>query len=123
MFQLLKQIIYFDRFTTAKVKSLKSLPIGSWPMINRAENSLHDIADVSKVAAKFSLGINLDRPVREDRLREFENRHVRPTPRAINRKQTQRRYFHSVLIGVAIGHKFAGHFGRRIQTDRLLNVS
>ena len=68
-----------------------SCGFGVGDAIARAHDALDDVVDVGEVAAMVPVVEDVDRLAREDALREQEQRHVRPAPRAVHREEAQAR--------------------------------
>ena len=62
---------------------------GCGDAVHGAHHALDDVARRSEVAPVVAVVEHVDRLAREDVLREQEQRHVRPAPRAVHREEAQ----------------------------------
>ena len=63
--------------------------IGLRDHILHPNHRLDDVVDIGEVALHFAVVVNVDTFSFQHRFRELEQRHIRATPRTINRKEAQ----------------------------------
>src|SRR4029077_20310246 len=91
-------------------------------MIEGPDHPFDDVIDVGKVSAHLSVVVHLDRFSLQNRLCEYEEGHIGPRPRSIDRKKPQTRAGNPIEMRIAMGHKFIGLLARRIERDRMIDV-
>ena len=91
-------------------------------MIKYADDALDNVINIGKVTAVFAMVKDLDRLARQYGFGEFEQRHVRSTPRAIDGKEAQACSGQFVKVAVGVGHKFVGFFAGCIQAERVVYI-
>src|SRR3989344_7290298 len=85
-------------------------------------NSLNNIIDIGEITDHFSVieyryGCSF-----QYALGELEERHVRPSPGAINREEPQAGTGQLVQMRITMRHQFIGLFGCGIEGDRMIHV-
>src|SRR5207248_5035881 len=80
------------------------------------------VVDISEVANHFAFIEDGNRFARENAPREFEERHIRPSPWSIYGKESEARAWQSIEMGVCVGHQLVGFFRRCIKRYGMIDV-
>ncbi len=118
VFNCRDQIFQLYRFAFAKIENVEKRSV----VIERRRHALNDVVDVGVIATCRAVTELIDRLARANFLRELVNRQIRPLPRAVDRKETQRDDAHLIKVRVGRAEQFPGNFTRRIGTDCLRDV-
>src|SRR2546423_6848057 len=86
--------------------------------IHKAQYYTGHVFDMGKVAPHFTMVKKPDWGAFNDRFGKQENRHIGPSPWAINCEEPESRDGKTVKVAVRISHQLVGLFGRGVETDR-----
>ena len=85
----------------------------------RGHGPLNHVVDVSVIAPRRPVAELIDRLTGINAPRELMDRQIRPLPRTVNGKISQRHHVHPVKMRVSRAKKFARDFRRGIRAERL----
>lgn len=83
------------------------------------DNSFDNVVDVGEVPLHVAVVVQRNRGSVQDRAGEFEQGHVRASPRTVDREKTQAGRRNSEERGVGTGHQFTALFRRGVKTYRV----
>ncbi len=87
--------------------------------VGRAHHTFDDVVDESEIALVMAVVEDVDRLAGEDVLREEEERHVGPAPRAIDGEEAQARDRQLEEPGIVVRHQLVCALGRGVHRERM----
>ena len=93
-----------------------------WGCIDKATNSLDQIIDIGEVAHHLAIIVDVDRLTIQHCLGEFEQGHVGPAPRTINREKAKHRHRQAVEMRIAVRHRLGRFLGRGVEGHLMVRL-
>ena len=90
-------------------------------MVERLDQTLHDVVHIREVALHLPVVVNLDGLARQDGFHKLEGRHVWPAPGAVDGEEAKSRHGNAKQVAVGVAHELVGLFGGRIKRDGVVH--
>jgi len=95
--------------------------IGFGHLIQYPDHALDDVVDVGEVALHVPIVEDIDRASFDGRLREEEERHVGPSPGAVDREEAQPGGRDAEQVAVGVRHQFVGLLAGGVEADGVVD--